>query len=179
MGRLKDEAIYREDNPKGLAEAEAAYERSRSPEAVVVGMSTKDLTISLAPSLEPDALVQTFRITEDQLLHARDCLFNRVAFEAHGDRLIGFRLLSDAECETCSFVEAEYARANDSDLTRDALALQNAALKADLESLRSAISNLRVLRSSCADSHDGDFRVHLCEREFDALTIMAKAGRVQ
>ena len=108
MGRLKDEAIYREDNPKGLAEAEAAY-----------------------------------------------------------------------ECETCSFVEAEYARANDSDLTRDALALQNAALKADLESLRTAISNLRVLRSSCADSHDGDFRVHLCEREFDALTIMAKAGRVQ
>ena len=179
MGRLKDEAIYREDNPKGLAEAEAAYERSRSPEAVVVGMSTKDLTISLAPSLEPDALVQTFRITEDQLLHARDCLFNRVAFEAHGDRLIGFRLLSDAECETCSFVEAEYARVNDSDLTRDALALQNAALKADLESLRSAISNLRVLRTSCVDSHDGDFRVHLCEREFDALTIMSKAGRVQ
>lgn len=108
MGRLKEEAIYREDNPKGLAEAEAAY-----------------------------------------------------------------------ECETCAFVEAEYARVNDSELTRDALALQNAALKADLESLRSAIDNLRVLRSSCADSRDGDFRVHLCEREFDALTIMAKAGRVQ
>ena len=172
MGRLKDEAIYREDNPKGLAEAEAAYERSRSPEAVVVGMSTKDLTISLAPSLEPDALVQTFRITEDQLLHARDCLFNRVAFEAHGDRLIGFRLLSDAECETCSFVEAEYARVNDSDLTRDALALQNAALKAELLSIKSAVLNLRVLRSSCPESHDGDFRVHLCEREFDALVLL-------
>ena len=27
------------------------------------------------------------------------------------------------DCETCSFVEAEYARVNDSDLTRDALVL--------------------------------------------------------
>lgn len=76
------------------------------------------------------------------------------------------------ECETCSFVEAEYSRVNDSELTRDALALQNAALKAELLSIKSAVLNLRVLRSSCADSNDGDFRVHLCEREFDALVLL-------
>jgi hypothetical protein len=32
-----------------------------------------------------------------------------------------------------------------------------------------------VLRSTCPDSHGGDFRVHLSEKEFDAL--LALAGR--
>jgi hypothetical protein len=78
----------------------------------------------------------------------------------------------DAACSTCEFVEQEYANANASDLTRDALALQNAALRAEIEKLRAALRNLRVLRSSCADSNHGDFRVHLCEREWDAFCAL-------
>jgi hypothetical protein len=41
--------------------------------------------------------------------------------------------------------------------------------------LREAVLGLRVLRSTCPDSHGGDFRVHLSEKEFDAL--LALAGR--
>lgn len=81
--------------------------------------------------------------------------------------------MSHAKCETCAFVDEEYARVNDSELTRDALALQNAALKAELADLRRMLNNLRVLRSSCDDSNHGDFRVHLCEREWDALLALA------
>ncbi len=48
----------------------------------------------------------------------------------------------DAACATCEFVEQEYANANASDLTRDALALQNAALRAEIERLRAALRAL-------------------------------------
>jgi hypothetical protein len=44
------------------------------------------------------------------------------------------------------------------------------------DALRQAVRDLRVLRSSCADSHDGDFRVHLSEKEFDALCSLAGAS---
>ena len=46
------------------------------------------------------------------------------------------------------------------------------ALLRQRDAIRDAVRNLRVLRSSCADSHNGDFRVHLCEREWDALIGM-------
>lgn len=46
------------------------------------------------------------------------------------------------------------------------------ALLRQSDSIRDAVRNLRVMRSSCADSHNGDFRVHLCEREWDALVEM-------
>lgn len=77
-------------------------------------------------------------------------------------------------CPTCTLVDEEYVRVNDSELTRDALALQNAVLKNTLAELRRAVYDLRVLRSSCSDSGDGDFRVHLSEREWDALLLLAK-----
>lgn len=41
--------------------------------------------------------------------------------------------------------------------------------KEQLFRLRNAIADLRVLRSSCSDSDDGSFRVHLNEHEFDEL----------
>lgn len=53
-------------------------------------------------------------------------------------------------CETCAFVEEEYARVNDSELTRDALALQNAALKAELADLKRSIREMRVLHARVA-----------------------------
>lgn len=37
------------------------------------------------------------------------------------------------------------------------------------DALRRSVLDLKVLRSSCEDSYDGAFRVHLNEREFDAL----------
>lgn len=39
-----------------------------------------------------------------------------------------------------------------------------------LRELRDSIDNLRLLRSSCPDSNDGDFRVHLSEKEWDMVT---------
>ena len=53
-------------------------------------------------------------------------------------------------CETCAFVDEEYARVNDSELTRDALALQNAALKAELADLKRSIREMRVLHARVA-----------------------------
>ncbi len=84
--------------------------------------------------------------------------------------------IDDTLCSTCEFVEQEYAKANASDLTRDALALQNAALCSQIAGLRLALRNLRVLRSSCAQhfSTHGDFRVHLCEREWDAFCALVE-----
>lgn len=61
----------------------------------------------------------------------------------------------------------------DSELTRDALALKNAALKAELADLKQSIRDMRVFRWTCGDSDKGAFRVHLCEREWDALLALA------
>ena len=46
----------------------------------------------------------------------------------------------------------------------------------ELRRIKSAIADLRVLRSSCDDSNAGDFRVHLCEREFDELCAMVSSS---
>ena len=40
------------------------------------------------------------------------------------------------------------------------------------DAIRDAARNLRVLRSSCEDSHDGAFRVHLSEREWDDFNLL-------
>lgn len=50
-------------------------------------------------------------------------------------------------------------------------------LKETLSELRKSMRDLRVLRSSCTDSIDGDFRVHLSEKEFDALFLRVMKGR--
>lgn len=54
------------------------------------------------------------------------------------------------------------------DAERELAALKAECLK--LRELHDSIDNLRVLRSSCPDSTDGDFRVHLSEKEWDMVT---------
>ena len=39
------------------------------------------------------------------------------------------------------------------------------------------LDDLRVLRSSCSDSFEGDFRVHLPEREWDEIQKLVKEMR--
>ena len=39
------------------------------------------------------------------------------------------------------------------------------------------LDDLRVLRSSCSDSNEGDFSVHLCEREWDEIQKLLKEMR--
>jgi len=173
MGRLKEHSLYNE--PAGLAEAEAAYEQEH--DLLIVGVNSKDLTVSIVASCLEDAPVQEYRVTEDQVTAARNCLFHRVVLETDGDRLVGFRSLENeeleiAECDICDFIEREYTNANESDLTRDALALQNAALQAKIAGIQAALRELRVLRSSCDDSNHGDFRVHLSEREWDSFNAL-------
>lgn len=40
------------------------------------------------------------------------------------------------------------------------------------DALRRTVLDLKVLRASCEDSYGGAFRVHLNEREFDALVSL-------
>lgn len=61
---------------------------------------------------------------------------------------------------------AELDEARASLLASNRLELQ--ALR-ERDALRRAVLDLKVLRASCEDSYDGAFRVHLNEREFDAL----------
>jgi hypothetical protein len=39
------------------------------------------------------------------------------------------------------------------------------------------LHDLRVLRSSCSDSNEGDFRVHLHEEEFNEIQKLVKEMR--
>ena len=36
------------------------------------------------------------------------------------------------------------------------------------------LSRIRILRSSCSDSNEGEFRVHLCEREWNEIERLVK-----
>jgi hypothetical protein len=165
MGRLKEHSLYNE------SAGEAKHD------LLIVGVNSKDCTVSIVSSCLEDAPVQEYRVTEDQVTAARGCLFHRVVLETDGDRLVSFRSLENeeleiAECGICDFIEREYTQANESNLTRDALALQNATLQAKIAGIQAALRDLRVLRSSCDDSNQGDFRVHLCEREWDSFNAL-------
>jgi predicted nucleic acid-binding Zn-ribbon protein len=87
--------------------------------------------------------------------------------------------LEDLRCErdearaTLAFLQDEYGKATDETLTRDALELKIRVLEQQLSSIRKAVYDLRVLRSSCEDSYDGEFRVHLIEDEYNALIKLA------
>jgi hypothetical protein len=56
----------------------------------IVSTNSKELTVSIAESLREDASVRDYKVTADQLLHAKDCLFHKVTIETEGDRLLGF-----------------------------------------------------------------------------------------
>ena len=56
----------------------------------IVSTNSKEFTVSIAESLREDASVREYKVTADQLLHAKDCLFHRVTIETEGDLLLGF-----------------------------------------------------------------------------------------
>ena len=74
---------------------------------------------------------------------------------------------------TLAFLQSEYGKAEDETLTRDALELKIRLLEQQLSAIRKAVYDLRVLRSSCEDSYDGEFRVHLIEDQYNALIKLA------
>lgn len=147
---------------------------------MIVSVFDKDREI-LITSGEDDEEGVWFTVAEPLVERAKRDLFLAIVPELDAEgNLVDWvpvptgatRDSDDGLCETCAFVDEEYARVNDSELTRDALALQNAALKAELADLKRTVHNLRVFRWTCGDSDKGEFRVHLCEREWDALLAL-------
>ena len=57
----------------------------------IVSTNSKELTVSIAESLREDASVRDYKVTADQLLRAKDCLFHKVTIETEGDNLLGFK----------------------------------------------------------------------------------------
>jgi len=148
----------------------------------IVGLMRDESTVLLVGSVDnPNDEGTWYTVPPELFARAERGLFMAVVPVFEGGALVDWTpapagtnldASDDTFCSTCEFVEQEYANANASDLTRDALALQNAVLCSQIAGLRLALRNLRVLRSSCADSNHGDFRVHLCEREWDAFCAL-------
>jgi len=77
--------------------------------------------------------------------------------------------------------EAEQAKTERAEAVRVALANSDACWRMEqevlmrrLSSIRKAVYDLSVLRSSCEDSYDGAFRVHLVEDQYNALLKLAR-----
>jgi len=47
-----------------------------------------------------------------------------------------------------------------------------------IETLLQKLHDLRVLRSSCEDSNEGEFRVHVPEKDFDEIMKLVGEMRV-
>jgi hypothetical protein len=44
----------------------------------------------------------------------------------------------------------------------------------ELENLLQKLRDIRVLRSSCSESYEGEFRVHLPEKDWDEIQKLVK-----
>lgn len=99
---------------------------------------------------DPDTIVAAFKEHEREADHLRDqvTLAQRALGKGGDDEQ--WRPGETAVAALCrhyeelQFIKAEYAKTNASDLTRDALAMQNAVLKAKIETLREALQQVIV-----------------------------------
>ena len=55
--------------------------------------------------------------------------------------------------------------------------VENGENMSELENLLQKLRDIRVLRSSCSESYEGEFRVHLPEKDWDEIQKLVKELR--